>query len=159
MKRTYGPESMKKFLRYQLDGYLRGRGQEHDEEKPLMRVEPNQGYIHYNKGGMVMYALADYIGEDRVNQALAALVKEYAFKGAPYATPLDLIRYLKEVTPPEFQYLYEDWFENITIFDNRAVSASYSALADGKYQVQIVVGPRRIARMEKGKSTRSPCTI
>jgi ABC-2 type transport system permease protein len=69
MKHTYGAESMKKFLRYQLDGYLRGRAQEHDEEKPLLRVEPTQGYIHYNKGGTVMYALQDYIGEDRVNQA------------------------------------------------------------------------------------------
>jgi aminopeptidase N len=40
MRHTYGPESMKKFLRYQLDGYLRGRAQERDEEKPLIRVEP-----------------------------------------------------------------------------------------------------------------------
>ena len=79
MRHTYGPQSMKKFLRYQLDGYLRGRGQERNEEKPLLRVEPNQGYIHYNKGGQVMYALQDYIGEDRVSQALAAMTKDYAF--------------------------------------------------------------------------------
>ena len=79
MRHTYGPKSMKKFLRYQLDGYLRGRGQERNEEKPLLRVQPNQGYIHYNKGGQVMYALQDYIGEDRVSQALAAMTKDYAF--------------------------------------------------------------------------------
>ncbi|MGA8490629.1 MAG: ABC transporter permease, partial [Terriglobales bacterium] len=48
MQHTYGAASMKKFLRYQLDGYLRGRAQERDEEKPLLRVEPTQGYIHYN---------------------------------------------------------------------------------------------------------------
>lgn len=151
MKRTYGADSMKKFLRYQLDGYLRGRGQEHDEEKPLIRVEPNQGYIHYNKGGMVMYALADYIGEERVNQALAALIMEYGFKGPPYATPLDLMRHLREVTPPELQYLYEDWFENITIFDNRAVSATYSSGTDGKYQVQIVVEAKKNRSDGKGQ--------
>ena len=72
---------MKKFLRYQLDGYLRGRAQERDEEKPLMRVEPNQGYIHYNKGGMVMYALQDYIGEDHVSKALAKLVQRLRLQG------------------------------------------------------------------------------
>ena len=33
----------------------------------------------------------DYIGEDRVSQALAALVKDYAFKGPPYPTSLDLV--------------------------------------------------------------------
>ncbi len=143
MKHTYGPESMRKFLRYQLDGYLRGRAQERDEEKPLLRVEPLQGYIHYNKGGQVMYALADYIGEDRVNQALAKLVKDWAFKGPPYPSELDLVNDLKAVTPAEFQYVYEDWFETITLFDNRAVSATYFSLADGKYQVHLTVDAKK----------------
>jgi ABC-2 type transport system permease protein len=151
MQHTYGAASMKKFLRYQLDGYLRGRAQEHDEEKPLMRVEPTQGYIHYNKGGTVMYALQDYIGEERVNQALAAMVKDYAFKGPPYPTSLDLVNYLRNVTPPEFQYLYEDWFETITIFDNRAVTARYSALPDGKYSVRIAVEAKKYRSDGKGQ--------
>jgi len=151
MQHTYGAASMKRFLRYQLDGYLRGRAQEHDEEKPLLRVEPMQGYIHYNKGGMVMYALQDYIGEDRVNQALAAMVKDYAFKGPPYPTSLDLVNYLRNVTPPEFHYLYEDWFETITIFDNRTLSASYSALANGKYSVRIAVEAKKYRSDGKGQ--------
>lgn len=151
MKHTYGPNSMKKFLRYQLDGYLRARGQERNQEKPLLRVEPGQGYIHYNKGGQVMYALQDYIGEDRVNQALAAMVKDYAFKGPPYPTALDLVNQLRRVTPPAFQYLYEDWFENITVFDNRAVSASYAVLPDGKYQVHILVESKKYRSDGKGE--------
>jgi ABC-2 type transport system permease protein len=151
MRHTYGPESMKKFLRYQLDGYLRGRAQEHDEEKPLIRVEPLQGYIHYNKGGQVMYALADYIGEDRVSQALAAFVKDWAFKGPPYPASIDLENYLRKVTPPEFQYLYEDWFDTITLFDNRAISASYSQLSDGKYQVHIAVEAKKYRADGKGQ--------
>jgi ABC-2 type transport system permease protein len=151
MRHTYGPESMKKFLRQQLDGYLRGRAQERTEEKPLLRVEPMQGYIHYNKGGQVMYALADYIGEDNVSHALAQLVKDYGFKGPPYPTALDLENNLRKVTPPEFQYLYEDWFDNITIFDNRAVSATYSALPDGKYQVKIEVESKKYRADGKGQ--------
>ena len=151
MKHTYGAESMKKFLRYQLDGYLRGRAQERDEEKPLMRVEPNQGYIHYNKGGMVMYALQDYIGEDHVSKALAKLVHDFAFKAGPYPTSLDLVNDLRGETSPEFQYLYEDWFENITIFDNRAVSAKYSAMPDGKYQVHLTVDAKKYRSDGKGQ--------
>ena len=151
MKHTYGDESMKKFLRKQLDTYLRGRGQEHNEEKPLNRVEPNQGYVHYNKGGQVMYALQDYIGEDRVNQALASMVKDYGLKGPPYPTALDLVGHLRTVTPPEFQYLYEDWFENITIFDNRAVSASYVKLPSGKYEARIEVEGKKYRADGKGQ--------
>jgi ABC-2 type transport system permease protein len=156
MKHTYGPDSMKKFLRYQLDGYLRGRGQERNEEEPLIRVQPNQGYIHYNKGGLVMYALQDYIGEDRVSQALAALVRDRAFKGAPYPTTLDLLSYLQKVTPPEFQYLYEDWFETITVFDNRAISATYTQLSDGKYQVHLTVEARKYRSDGKGQEHEIP---
>ncbi len=151
MRHTYGPESMKKFLRYQLDGYLRGRAQERDEEKPLIRVEPLQGYIHYNKGGQVMYALADYIGEDRVSQALSAFVEDWGFKGPPYPASTDLENYLRKVTPPEFQYLFEDWFDTITLFDNRALSASYSKLPDGKYQVRISVEAKKYRADGKGQ--------
>ena len=151
MRHTYGPESMKKFLRYQLDGYLRGRAQERDEEKPLMRVEPLQGYIHYNKGGQVMYALQDYIGEEHVSKALAAMLKDWAFKGPPYPSSADMVNYLRKETPPEFQYLYEDWFENITLFDNRAVSAKYSQLPDGKYQVRISIDAKKYRADGKGQ--------
>jgi len=156
MRHTYGPDSMKKFLRYQLDGYLRGRAQERDEEKPLLRVEPNQGYIHYNKGGLVMYALADYIGEDRVNQALAKLIRDYAFKGPLYPTSLDLESDLKAVTPPEFQYLYEDWFETITLFDNRALKATYKQLPNGKYEVHLAVEAKKYRADGKGQEHTIP---
>jgi ABC-2 type transport system permease protein len=151
MRHTYGADSMKKFLRYQLDGYLRGRAQERDEEKSLMTVEPNQGYIHYNKGGMVMYALADYIGEDHVSKALQAMVRDWAFKGPPYPTSADLVNHLRKETPPEFQYVYEDWFENITIFDNRAVSATYSQSPDGKYQVHFSIEAKKYRADGKGQ--------
>jgi ABC-2 type transport system permease protein len=156
MRHKYGPQGMKKFLRYQLDGYLRGRAQEHDEEKPLMRVEPLQGYIHYNKGGQVMYALADYIGEDHVNRALSAMVKDWGFKGPPYPASIDMVNYLRKETPQEFQYLYEDWFENITLFDNRAVEASYSVLPDGKYQVTLSVEAKKYRADGKGQEHQIP---
>jgi ABC-2 type transport system permease protein len=139
MKHAFGAENMKKFLRFELDGYLRGRAQERNEERPLYRVEPEQGYIHYNKGGLVMYALEDYIGEEAVSQALSEFTKTYAFKGAPYPTSLDLIASLKRVTPPEFQYLFEDLFENITIYDNRTRTATCKQQPDGKYQVHLSI--------------------
>ena len=49
MEKEYGPDQMKKFLKYELDRYLAGRGAELVEEQPLMLVE-DQSYIHYSKG-------------------------------------------------------------------------------------------------------------
>jgi ABC-2 type transport system permease protein len=156
MKHRYGPRSMKKFLRFELENYLRGRAQERNEEMPLYRVDENQGYIHYGKGAVVMYALQDYVGEDNVNKGLAEFVKAYAFKGPPYAVSLDMIQYLKKYTPPEYQYLYDDLFENITLYDNRARSATYVAEADGKYQVNLDVEARKVRADGKGEEHTIP---
>jgi ABC-2 type transport system permease protein len=151
MQHRYGPRSMRKFLRYELENYLRGRSQERNEEPPLERVDQNQGYIHYGKGAVVMYAMQDYIGEENVNKALAEFVKAYAFKGAPYPTSLDLVAYLKKYTPPEYQYLYEDLWETVTLYDNRTRSANYVQLADGKYQVNMTVEARKVRADAKGQ--------
>jgi ABC-2 type transport system permease protein len=151
MQRRYGPQSMKKFLRFELETYLRGRSQERNEEPPLEQVDQNQGYIHYGKGAVVMYAMQDYIGEENVNRALSEFVKAYAFKGPPYPTSLDLIAYLKKYTPPEYQYLYEDLWETVTLYDNRTRSASYVPLPDGKYQVNMTVEARKVRADAKGQ--------
>ncbi len=156
MKHRYGERSMRRFLRYELDNYLRGRAQERNQEQPLYKVDENQGYIHYGKGAVVMYALQDYIGEDNVNKALAEFIQAYAFKGPPYAVSLDLIRYLKQHTPPEYQYLYDDLFENITLYDNRTRSASYVGLADGKYQVNLDIEARKLRADGKGEEHTVP---
>ncbi len=156
MKHRYGPEAMKRFLGYELRNYLLLRGLERNEEKPLYRVEPGQGYIHYQKGGLVMYALQDYIGEDKVNQALSEFVKTYGFKGAPYPTSLDLLASLRKVTPEDSQYLLEDLFEHITLYENRAVSATYKLQKDGKYQVHLKVEFKKYQADSRGQQHQVP---
>ena len=150
MKHHFGEDQMKRFLRYELDQYLRGRGNERNEENPLYKVDQNQGYIHYRKGSMVMYALQDYIGEDKVNEAIRAFLKKYAFKGPPYPTSLDLEAEFQKVTPPQYQYLFEDLFRTITLYDNRAVSADYVKLPDGKYEVHLTLESKKFRADGRG---------
>lgn len=110
MQRKYGKERMRRFLKFELDSYLRGRALERKKELPLAHNE-NQQYVHYNKGSVAMYALADYIGEDRVNRALRKVVEKWRFQGSPYPTAKDLVDAFREETPPEYQYLIDDLFE------------------------------------------------
>ena len=156
MKHRFGDVGVKKFLRFELDRYLRGRAQERNEELPLYRVDSNQGYIHYNKGALVMYAIQDYVGEDKVNQALAAFVKRFAFQGPPYPVSTELIEFLKQVTPAEYQYLYDDLWQNITLYDNRTKSAKATKLPDGKYQVKLVVDSKKLRSDGKGQEHQIP---
>jgi aminopeptidase N len=136
MEHEYGPDKMKRFLEYEMDQYLTGRSFETKKELPLILNE-NQGYIHYRKGSVVMYALKDYIGEDAVNQALADFLDEARYQGPPYPNSLALLEHLRSVTPDSLQYVIEDMFETITLYENRAVDATASEEEDGSYRVRI----------------------
>jgi len=138
MKKKYGEAKMQRFLRYELDRYLVGRSAEQKKELPLDRVE-NQPYIHYRKGSLVMYALADYLGEENLNRAIRAYRDEWAFKGPPYSSTRHLLARIREATPPHLQYALDDFFDSITLYDNRAVSAKAKALPDGRYEVALEV--------------------
>ncbi|RYZ79953.1 MAG: hypothetical protein EOP06_26220, partial [Proteobacteria bacterium] len=124
MEKEYGKDKMKQFLEYEMDNYLSGRSSESEAERPLMKTEQQQ-YIHYNKASVVMYYLKEMIGEDKTNLALRNLLNEFAYKDPPYATSNFAVREFKKVTPDSLQYLIGDMFENITLFDNRALSSSY----------------------------------
>ena len=115
---------MRKFLRYEMDRYLSSRGKERQKERPLLTVEAQQGYVHYQKGSLAIYYLKEMIGEEAVNRALRKIVQQYAYAPAPYPTSYVLVDALREQTPPDLQYLIKDLFEDITIFSNRTLEAN-----------------------------------
>lgn len=155
MEQKYGLAQMKRFLKYELDEYLSGRAFERKAEPPLYRADA-QSYVYYNKGSVAMYALRDYIGEDRVNLALRNYLQKYAFQEPPYTNSLELLACLREVTPPEQQHLLTDLFETITLFENKAVTAQATPLPDGRYQVQLKVGAKKLRADATGAESEVP---
>lgn len=155
MEQEYGESHMKRFLEYELDRYLQGRGSEMIGEMPLYLVE-NQPYIHYRKGSLVLYALKDYLGEARVNRALAAFIDEYAFKGAPYPTTRDLVRHIRAEATDAQQALITDLVERIVLFDLRAESASVTERPDGRFDVTFDVSARKYEADDSGLETEVP---
>jgi aminopeptidase N len=159
MEQKYGPQIMRRFLKYELDNYLRNRGSEMIEELPLMRVE-NQGYIHYRKGSLVMYALKDYIGEEAVNRALRRLIENHAYQYEPYTTSLDLIRYLRdEAESEEQQQLITDLFERIVLYDLRVTEAEVSELDDGRFEVRMTVAASKFEADGEGREQERPLDL
>jgi hypothetical protein len=155
MKHMYGPDMIRKFLKYELDSYLRARGGDVAEEQPLAKVE-NQQYIHYRKGSLVMYELQDQIGEEAVNRALRKLIHDYAFKAAPYPTTLDLIANLRAEAPADKQQLITDLFEKITLYDLKTKTAVAKKRPDGRYDVTLTIEARKMYADGKGKETEAP---
>jgi len=162
MKQKYGRDKMHRFLRHELDGYLRGRGGEVRHEPPLSLVQ-REPYVWYQKGGQIMYTLADYIGEDKVNLALHNFLMQYRFANStnaqttPYPDTRQLVEALRSQTPPELQYLIDDGFDSIVLYDNKAVSATVTPTPDHKFKVTLAVQARKVKA--DGNGNESPMAL
>lgn len=142
MEQMYGKEQMHKFLKYEMDRYLRSRGGESEKECPLLEVE-NQGYVHYNKASVVMYYLKEMIGSDNVNVALKNMVDSFGYRDRPYPGSYELVNRFEQQTPDSLKYLITDLFKKITIFNNRVTEASAKKVADG-YEVTFKVSAAKM---------------
>jgi ABC-2 type transport system permease protein len=173
MQQKYGKDYMHRVLRHFLDGYLRGRAGEVRGEKPLALVQ-REDYVWYQKGGQIMYTLADYVGEDKINLALHNFLMRYRYANAhnqtdavqhetgaaaenqAYPDTRLLVAALREQTPPELQYLIDDGFDHIVLYDNKAVSATSKKTAEGKYLVTLNVEARKFKADANGVETPMP---
>lgn len=155
MEQLYGREQIRKFLKYELDSYLRARGSEAREEVPLARVE-DQAYIHYQKGALAMWWLKEAAGEDAVNRSLRRLIRDFAFKSAPYPDALDFLRILREECGPAHSDLIADLFERITLYDLSIRSAKTTRRPDGRFDVLITVEAKKLQADGQGVETEAP---
>ena len=156
MKHRYGEDKIRRFLRYELDSYLRARGGEAIAELPLSRVE-NQPYIHYRKGAVVFYLLQDRLGEERVNAMLRAILARHRFGGAPFVSSTELVSGFHDLArSPAEQELVTDLLERITLYDFKTVSATSRRLPDGRWETAVNVSARKLRADGKGRETEVP---
>jgi ABC-2 type transport system permease protein len=161
MQQKYGRDNMHRFLKHELDRYLRGRAGEIRRERAVAVVQ-NEPYVWYQKGGQVMYTLADYIGEDKVNLALHNFLMQYRYanandsQSAPYPDTRQFIEALRAQTPADLQYFITDAFENIVLYDNKAISATVVPTSDHKYKVTLSVQARKIQADGSGNESPMP---
>lgn len=155
MEKMYGKQRINRFLKYELDGYLRGRASESEYENPLIKSE-HQGYIHYQKAGVVYYYLKEMIGEQQLNTALRTIVNKYAYKQPPFPTAYNIVDELKAVTPDSLQYLFTDMFETITLFNNRVEKVTVTPMANKQFKVQMTVISEKIKSDSLGNETIVP---
>ena len=138
-----GEKQLRKFLKYELDKYLEGRAFEQKYEPSIIQAE-GQSYIHYNKAGLTMYTLSDFIGKDIFNRALGNFIEKFRYKSDPYPNIGEFINSIRKETPDDLQYLITDTFEKITLYENKAKSASAFQNLDSTYTVNIEVEAKKV---------------
>ncbi len=160
LERTHGKAQIRKFLRYNLERYLKGRTGERKGEVPLILCRNDQEYIAYGKGALAFYALSEYIGEEHLHRALRGFLERNRFAGEPYPTAPDLRDAVSAVTPDSLHYLIRDMFETVTFYDNNIIAANVTELANGQFLMELelsirkyrVDGQRQIFRDATGDS-------
>ena len=121
---------------------------------PLLRaMDPWAGY---RKGPFALYALSEYIGEERVNAALRSLLEKKAGVAPSLATTLDLYRELQAVTPDSMQYLLHDLFEVNTFWDFATERVTAEQTPAGSWQVTLDVRARKVVADTAGVETEVP---
>lgn len=155
LRGAYGEGPLRKYRRYELDNYLRGRANERKKELPLWLVE-NQGYLHYNKGAIVMEALRYFAGEERLNSALKDFVSDYKFQQPPFVNSPVFLEYLRAAVPESLRYMVRDMLEDIVVYDNKVVSAKCAKTKDGRYRTELVLALRKLRADSLGGETALP---
>jgi ABC-2 type transport system permease protein len=146
-----GPEALQQLLSYMRQPY---------PYPPIRRGEPLlrglDPYLSYRRGPFALYALSEYIGEDRVNEALRLLLEKHRPQEAPLATTLDLYRELHAATPDSLRYLLHDLFEVNTYWELETERATSEQTGEGTWQVALDVRARKVAVDEAGVETEVP---
>jgi hypothetical protein len=155
-EKKYGMGRMRQLLQDQAGPYryyLALREHMNKEEQPL--ATSDESFVTEGKAAVVLYGLADLIGEDRVNVALQDFRRSYAFKSVPpFAGSNDLYAFLKKQVPADKQYYLEDSWQKMTVYHNRLVAIN--AVPSGKnndYLVTLDIGVAKVYRDGRGRET------
>ena len=145
-------EQLRKFLKYELDRYLMGRTSEQKYEPTIVQTE-NHPYIHYNKAGLIMYTLSDFIGKESFNSALGRFIDMFRYQSNPYPNIGEFLNTIRKWTPTDLHYLISDTFEKITLYENKAKEASAIENEDGTYTVNMTVVAKKVYADSLGNQT------
>jgi hypothetical protein len=121
---------------------------------PLLRaLDP---YAAYRKGPFALFAMSEYMGEERVNLAFRRLIEPHRTASLPGATSMDLYRELQAVTPDSQRYLLHDLFAANTFWQLETERATAKQTATGAWQVTLRLKARKVTVDPAGKEAEVP---
>jgi ABC-2 type transport system permease protein len=151
VEETLGSEHLRRYLLSLREGFGPSRTR---AAPPLLRATDSFSYAR--RGPFALYALSQYIGKERVDDALRSLLKKHGSGVPPLPTSLDLYRELQAVTPDSYQSLLRDLFEKNTFWELETERATAQQIAAGAWQVTLDVQARKVVVDEVGHETEVP---
>lgn len=156
LQNSYPGQTLEKYLEYELDAYLRGRSMDRKKEQPLYLVENDQAYVYSHKAALIFHALQDYLGEKKLNDALREFRENWQSGSVRYATSIDLINEIRKIVPDSLNNLIDDYFFNITLFNNSISDGAYKKNPDGSFEVTMNLQAHKLVLDSLGNEIEVP---
>jgi len=150
LEKIYGKRSLYTLSENTRSRYFSGRSFDGDIEPPVYLVD-SQGYISYGKAYTVLMALRDLIGEKQVNKVMKTITDRHRYINKLEANTIELLNEIYKVTPTEQHRLIDDWFKKVITYDLGIEESSYTALANGNYEVTVNVNAKRFETLDSGE--------
>jgi hypothetical protein len=149
VEETLGPEHLRRYLKG-----MRGETLSPRAAPPLLRA--TDSFAFSRRGPFALYAMREYIGKERVDEALQRLFEKNRLGMPPLPTSMDLYRELQAVTPDAFQSLLHDLFEKNTFWELEAKQATAKQTEGGAWQVTLGVQGRKVVADQAGIQVEVP---
>jgi hypothetical protein len=122
-------------------------------------INCNRSYQWYQKGSLILYALQDYIGEDKLNAQIKAFRDSFGLKeNPPFAGSYDLYAFIQKAVPDSLRYFLEDSWLKIALYENRILKATAQKISGDEYEVTLQVKARKMYADEKGNEAEATNT-
>ena len=151
VEETLGPKQLRRYLRFMR---FEGTRPQSRAARPLLRA--TDSFAFSRRGPFALYAMREYIGKERIDDALRSLFEKYRSGTPPLPTSMDLYQELKAVTPDSFQYLLRDLFETNTFWELETERATAQQTGAATWQVTLDVRARKVVVDEAGVETEVP---
>ena len=144
---------MKKFLRYESNQYLSGRGRESEGERPLKYCSFGaRSYSLPKRLGHYVRFAGLYWRRFQLIWRSNDISQRSHSKSLLIPTTAEFVDHLREVTPDSLQYLITDWFEEITLYKNKVKDAVYAEDGD-EFTVEFTIESQKFKADSIGEET------
>ncbi|MFN9090987.1 MAG: M1 family aminopeptidase [Alphaproteobacteria bacterium] len=125
------------------NNYFRQAG-DHKREPPLVSMG-TQRYLRYSKSGATLFLIADQVGAQKMDRALARFLTVHKGNGRRNPNAGDLTAALRAVARSDQQPLITDLLQQVVLFDFSVLGVHAERRLDGRYDVWALVDLKRTA--------------
>lgn len=150
LEEMYGPGAVWESSKIFNENYFRGRTFATAKEPPLY-LERRENYLMKGKSGLVLLAIRDLLGEDKLNIALQKLINQHKQATEYTINTQNFMAALHEVSPAQYHQLLDEWMKEIIRYELKVQDVDSKRLQTGQYEITLTISAQRFKTLPSGK--------